>query len=423
LNIILASCVALLSGCAASITTPDVTLDLQPAKETYVGLERAKLTAKTRQCCWQRHDVFGTTLLGESNGRVGARGDQPLILSASAELKSSIYDNDQSNAMLGGVSLIIFPLALVPSTDDASFTASYEVRDRTKSLLYKNYLEGKIEGSAMGYFVARIHAIRDLVAMEAEYAARNAARLILQDLDRHSEKLLLAVGDQQQFRDDARALLAQETQRNEVEERSRRERRDRTEIQREQEAQENRQQVLALVGGAATALQGQQLARAGQRSGDQAMVNQGTQMMQNGLAAAISGDPSMLLVNQSAATGIAARSAQGSSDGATAEQIGASCKVTCGNEESSCNGGSMSGCYRAAACMCQCFLNSAPSNPNAGQWRQCVAKNTANANALKSSAPTFSFGRSQPRTTYAPPPPPLERPRCPGPGACAGAAR
>jgi hypothetical protein len=45
-------------------------------------------------------------------------------------------------------------------------------------------------------------------------------------------------------------------------------------------------------------------------------------------------------------------------------------------------------CYRAAAALCQCYIDKDPTNPNRSQWQQCVTNNTSSANSLMSNAPT-----------------------------------
>jgi hypothetical protein len=71
-----------------------------------------------------------------------------------------------------------------------------------------------------------------------------------------------------------------------------------------------------------------------------------------------------------------------------AQRIVSTCNSRCASEKNACDSGSQSACYRAAACQCQCFLDEDTTNsPARGQWRQCVADNTAKADQLKG-APT-----------------------------------
>jgi hypothetical protein len=108
-----------------------------------------------------------------------------------------------------------------------------------------------------------------------------------------------------------------------------------------------------------------------------------------------------------------------------ASQIKASCDARCNSQMAECQGGSESGCYRAAACQCQCTLDNAPNDPAASSWRSCVTTNTANANALIGGPRFVPSGNvpngpppSEPTKPFVPPPP------CPpGRGACVGDAR
>jgi hypothetical protein len=45
--------------------------------------------------------------------------------------------------------------------------------------------------------------------------------------------------------------------------------------------------------------------------------------------------------------------------------------------------------YRAAARVCQCYLDNVPNSPSRGEWSKCVRENTANADALRSDGPIF----------------------------------
>ncbi len=65
------------------------------------------------------------------------------------------------------------------------------------------------------------------------------------------------------------------------------------------------------------------------------------------------------------------------------QQIGRICNAQCAQQLSSCKSGSLEGCSRAAACKCECNLQQDASNPAAGEWRQCVQRSNASADALK----------------------------------------
>lgn len=66
-------------------------------------------------------------------------------------------------------------------------------------------------------------------------------------------------------------------------------------------------------------------------------------------------------------------------------QLARVCNAQCATQQSSCKGGSIAGCYRAAACKCACSLQQEPSSPSSGQWQQCVQRNNANALNLEKS--------------------------------------
>lgn len=67
------------------------------------------------------------------------------------------------------------------------------------------------------------------------------------------------------------------------------------------------------------------------------------------------------------------------------------CNSQCSQQQASCKADNMAGCYRAAACKCECYLQQDASNPAAEQWRQCARRN--NAQALNLKAANFSESR------------------------------
>jgi polyferredoxin len=60
-------------------------------------------------------------------------------------------------------------------------------------------------------------------------------------------------------------------------------------------------------------------------------------------------------------------------------EIARICSVQCVQQESACKNRNMEGCYRAAACRCECTLQQDPSNTDSNGLRQCVARNLAHA--------------------------------------------
>ncbi len=65
-----------------------------------------------------------------------------------------------------------------------------------------------------------------------------------------------------------------------------------------------------------------------------------------------------------------------------AQQLAALCHSQCVPHIGACRQGDIAACARASACQCQCSLDHDPASPSAGDWRQCVKQNTANASAL-----------------------------------------
>jgi polyferredoxin len=75
-----------------------------------------------------------------------------------------------------------------------------------------------------------------------------------------------------------------------------------------------------------------------------------------------------------------------------AHQAAQICQSQCISERTSCQGGNVAACYRAAACECQCQLARDPDSPSAGSWRQCVMNSTANARAAETGTLTARSG-------------------------------
>ena len=64
-----------------------------------------------------------------------------------------------------------------------------------------------------------------------------------------------------------------------------------------------------------------------------------------------------------------------------ARDVARMCNVQCVQQQSSCKNRSMEGCYRAAACRCECSLQHDPTNAASNEWQQCVARNLEHAQA------------------------------------------
>lgn len=65
----------------------------------------------------------------------------------------------------------------------------------------------------------------------------------------------------------------------------------------------------------------------------------------------------------------------------TIQRIAHVCNSQCASVQASCNGKNIAGCYRAAACKCECSLQQDPANESAESWRQCVKDSNAHAEA------------------------------------------
>jgi polyferredoxin len=62
-----------------------------------------------------------------------------------------------------------------------------------------------------------------------------------------------------------------------------------------------------------------------------------------------------------------------------ARDVARICSAQCVQQQASCKSRSMEGCYRAAACRCECSLQQDPGNPAKDEWKQCVARNLQHA--------------------------------------------
>lgn len=69
------------------------------------------------------------------------------------------------------------------------------------------------------------------------------------------------------------------------------------------------------------------------------------------------------------------------------QRIAHVCNMQCASLQETCKAKNLAGCYRAAACKCDCSLKEDPFNSLADSWRQCVQSNTAHARALDSRLP------------------------------------
>jgi hypothetical protein len=169
----------LLSGCSAAVTSRDITLDLRSDKKVNVGLNKNDSTVPS---------ALHTTLLSESKGFVSELTDQPLILTVGFQFQPKFRNDD----CLGISSLFLPFLAFVAETNNETYSVNYAIRDRHGSIVHQRSLTGTVAGTMEGWYIGRIDAARDLKKLEAEFAAKNAARLVLKDMDENAEKLFAA---------------------------------------------------------------------------------------------------------------------------------------------------------------------------------------------------------------------------------------
>lgn len=120
-------------------------------------------------------------------------------------------------------------------------------------------------------------------------------------------------------------------------------------------------------------------------------INQAAAQLQQQSAAATSG-------SRRAAAGGPAGS--GRAAGSDAQRIAATCDARCAGLKAQCERGGQSACYRAAACTCQCFLDEDDGSPSRARWHQCVADNTARADALRSNATVYDPNKKNELPAY-----------------------
>jgi polyferredoxin len=80
-----------------------------------------------------------------------------------------------------------------------------------------------------------------------------------------------------------------------------------------------------------------------------------------------------------------------------ARDMARACNVQCAQLQSSCKNHSMEGCYRAAACRCECSLQQDPVNAAGNEWRQCVARNLERAQAESARASNQGNAKFDPK--------------------------
>ncbi len=178
----------LFSGCSATLHSKDIVLDLKPAKSINIGLNKGSIDlSKAAYMSTYRNDLQNV-LLAESKGLVRELADQPLTLSLSVQFQPEFRAND----FIGITSFFLPFLAFVSETSNETYSVNYAIRDQYGNVTHQRFLKGAVEGSMKGYFIGRLDATETLKKMEAEYAAKNAARLVLKDIAENSEVLFAA---------------------------------------------------------------------------------------------------------------------------------------------------------------------------------------------------------------------------------------
>jgi hypothetical protein len=148
----------------------------------------ASKTGNTGAYFNSRNDLY-STLLSESKGTVREYTDQPLLLSIAYRFRPQF----DANPVIGVPSFFLPFLAFVPESNNEAYHVDYAVTDSRGTMVHRRSLKGEAAGFIKGYFIGRLGAAQELRAKEGQYAAQNAARLVLKDLDESMETLIAAV--------------------------------------------------------------------------------------------------------------------------------------------------------------------------------------------------------------------------------------
>lgn len=182
----------LLSGCSATLTSRNLVLDLESPGGVPIGITTKSIdtsgTGNTGSYNYATNDIY-TTLLSESKGLVREYTDQPLLLSIAYRFKPEF----EADAGIGTISLILPFLAFVPEDNNEPYYADYTVTDTRGNIVLQRSLKGMASGFIKGYWIGRLSAAGELRTKEGEHAARNAARLVLKDIQGNMDKLIAAV--------------------------------------------------------------------------------------------------------------------------------------------------------------------------------------------------------------------------------------
>lgn len=179
---------AALGGCSYEVTTPNITVGAPPpaAKSLSIGAVAAGVDvaeAEGRGAYSNFRNDFYSILTSESGGLIAAYSRQPLQLLAALKYKVT---SDPPGAFIGVLSCYIPPLGFIPYDSSENYTVAYSVRDRDGRIVYSKSMDAAVGGTIKGWFVARINAQGDLHDLEAPFVAKNAARLVIQDVFEHA---------------------------------------------------------------------------------------------------------------------------------------------------------------------------------------------------------------------------------------------
>lgn len=192
IKLVLLAAGLLLSGCSATLTSQDIALDLRSAQNVPIGIvkdgiDTSKAGGSSKYSNY-KSDLHAT-LLSESRGAVQDYTNQPLSMSIAFR-----FSPEFSNSALIGITSFFLPfLALVPEENNEVYYVDYSLKDSRGSIVHQNSLKGNVTGTMDGWYIGRIDAGQMLLGIEGEYAAKNAARLVLKDIDANAEKLYAAV--------------------------------------------------------------------------------------------------------------------------------------------------------------------------------------------------------------------------------------
>ena len=190
---------ASLSACSYHITTsPSVLSSPRPGPELAIGVEESAVkvvdvAGARNEEGRPRPDLAAAVrgaLVSESGGAVRAAGQQALRLFTEVRFEG---DRPDANIVIGVFSFFIPPLAFVPEAVSARYAVAYALRDRAGRTVYEQKLEGSVEGSFKGWYIARINACQNLFKEEQLFAAKDAARAVLNDLFAHASEIAAAL--------------------------------------------------------------------------------------------------------------------------------------------------------------------------------------------------------------------------------------